>query len=291
MKEIVILSGKGGTGKTSIAGCFASLAQDKVLCDCDVDAADLHILLQPLTTEAHEFFSGQTACILSDKCTQCGLCSNLCRFDAIHDFVIDSSACEGCGFCYRICPEEAIVMSQNMAGHWFVSETDYGPMIHARLGIAEENSGKLVTTVRNEAKRIAEEKGFALIITDGPPGIGCPVISSLSGADLALIVTEPTLSGMHDMERVIGVCMHFRIPVLVCINKCDINNENTRKIESMCEELGIIVVANIPYNNLFTEALIASSSVTEYTNSSIATQITLMWKSIEGTLLGQGVFD
>jgi len=211
MKEVVILSGKGGTGKTSLAACFAVLSEDSVICDCDVDAADLHLLLSPLETEKHEFRSGQTACIDPERCTVCGLCQDECRFDAIHDFVVDPSHCEGCGFCSHICPEGAISMQENLAGHWFVSRTRQGPMVHARLGIAEENSGKLVTAVRNEARRIAQEQSLEYIITDGPPGIGCPVISSLSGAKLALIVTEPTLSGMHDMERVIGVSQHFQV--------------------------------------------------------------------------------
>lgn len=280
MKEVVILSGKGGTGKTSIVGCFAALAQNKVLCDCDVDAADLHLLLQPKSKEEHEFRSGQTAFIDSDKCTECGLCQDMCRFDAISNFTVDSASCEGCAFCAHICPEEAVVMKENHAGHWFISDTAYGPLVHARLGIAEENSGKLVTTVRNEAKRLAEEQELSYIITDGPPGIGCPVISSLSGANLALIVTEPTLSGMHDMERVIGVCSHFKVPVLVCVNKYDINEDNTRQIESMCRDLGIKVVAKIPFDNIVTDALIQGKSVIEHSDGEVSKRITSLWESV-----------
>ncbi len=280
MKEVVILSGKGGTGKTSIVGCFASLAQNKILCDCDVDAADLHLLLEPLSKKDYEFRSGQTAYIDSGKCTQCDLCQDNCRFDAINAYIVDSASCEGCGFCSHICPEEAIIMKENLAGHWFISDTACGPMVHARLGIAEENSGKLVTTVRNEAKRIAEEKGLGLVITDGPPGIGCPVISSLSGATLALIVTEPTLSGIHDMERVIGVCNHFSVPVLVCVNKYDINQKNTLQIESMCDDLGIEVIAKIPFDNIVTEALIQGQSVVEYSDGEVSQKIRSMWESI-----------
>ncbi len=280
MKEVVILSGKGGTGKTSIVGCFASLAENKVLCDCDVDAADLHLLLEPRSKEEHEFRSGQTASIDAVKCTQCGLCQDMCRFDAIHDFTVDPSFCEGCGFCSHICPEEAIVMNENLAGHWFISDTKHGPMVHARLGIAEENSGKLVTTVRNQARQMAEEQGLELAITDGPPGIGCPVISSLSGANLALIVTEPTLSGMHDMERVIGVCGHFKVPVLVCVNKYDINEKNTLQIESMCEDLGIKVIAKIPFDNIVTEALIQGQSVIEYSDGEVSQKIRSMWETV-----------
>ena len=221
MKEVVVLSGKGGTGKTSIVGSFAALAKSKVLVDCDVDAADLHLLLQPARRERHEFWSGQTAFIAEDRCTQCGLCQELCRFKAIKDFRVDPISCEGCGFCSRICPTEAITMKENLAGHWFISDTRYGPLVHAQLGVAQENSGKLVATVRQQERQMAEKEVADYIISDGPPGIGCPVISSLTGANLALLVTEPTLSGIHDLERVLGVCRHFGVPALVCINKYD----------------------------------------------------------------------
>ena len=284
MREIVVLSGKGGTGKTSIVGSFAVLAQNKVLCDCDVDAADLHLLLQPHIKEDHEFHSGETACIEQENCTQCGLCQDACRFDAIHNFIVDPASCEGCGFCSHICPEEAIKMRENLAGRWFISDTRHGPLVHARLGIAEENSGKLVTTVRNEAKRVAIEQGLEYIITDGPPGIGCPVISSLSGASLVLIVTEPTLSGMHDLERVLGVCRHFGIPALVCINKHDINMANTDKIQSQCHDLDVPIVARIPFDNVITEALIRGLPVVEYSTGGVADQITSLWESISGVL-------
>jgi MinD superfamily P-loop ATPase len=190
MKEIVVLSGKGGTGKTSIVGSFAAIAQNKVMADCDVDAADLYLLLQPKVLEEREFWSGQTAFIDSEKCTECGLCEEVCRFGAITDYAVDPISCEGCGFCYQVCPTEAITMRENMAGYWFISDTRYGPLSHARLGIAQENSGKLVAQVRQNAKSIAKKEKLEYIITDGPPGIGCPVISSLSGANLALIVTE-----------------------------------------------------------------------------------------------------
>ncbi len=284
MKEVVILSGKGGTGKTSITGCFASLAQSKVLCDCDVDAADLHLLLQPIDTSEHEFRCGQTAFIDSEKCTQCGICEENCRFDAIHGFTVDASSCEGCAFCSRICPEGAIHMRENLAGKWFISETEQGLLVHARLGIAEENSGKLVTTVRNEARRIAEEQGLDHIITDGPPGIGCPVISSLSGANMALIVTEPTLSGMHDMERVMGVCKHFGVPAAVCINKYDINEENSRQIESVCGRSGAEIVSRIPFDNVVTDALIRGLPVIKYSTGEVAQQIESMWQSVSQRL-------
>ncbi|MFC1957801.1 ATP-binding protein, partial [Chloroflexota bacterium] len=227
MKEVVVLSGKGGTGKTSIVGSFAALAKNKVLVDCDVDAADLHLLLSPSIKEGNEFWSGEVAVIDEENCTQCGLCQELCRFKAIADFKVDPISCEGCGLCSHVCPAEAVIMKENLSGHWFVSDTRYGPLIHARLGIAQENSGKLVAQVRQQARQLAEKDGFDCIISDGPPGIGCPVISSLSGVDLALLVTEPTLSGMHDLERVLGVCHHFGIQPLICINKYDINEDNT----------------------------------------------------------------
>ena len=193
MKEVVILSGKGGTGKTSIAASFAVLAQSKVLADCDVDAADLYLLLRPEVKKSEEFWSGQVAVIDKEKCTECGLCQELCRFGAIEDYFVDEVSCEGCGFCSRICPVDAIAMQPCMAGHWFISDTEYGTLVHARLGIAQENSGKLVTLVRNNAKLVAEGQNIDWIISDGPPGIGCPAIASLSGASLALLVTEPTL--------------------------------------------------------------------------------------------------
>jgi MinD superfamily P-loop ATPase len=217
VKEIVVISGKGGTGKTSLVGSFTSLAQSKVLVDCDVDAADLHLLLQPTMIEKHEFRSGQKAFIDADKCIQCGLCHSLCRFTAIRDYTVENVSCEGCGLCARVCPVQAINMQENLAGEWFISNTQFGFLVHARLGIAQENSGKLVATVRKQARKIAEENNLEYIISDGPPGIGCPVISSLSGVDLALLVTEPTLSGIHDLERVYSVCQHFNVPVLVCV--------------------------------------------------------------------------
>ncbi len=280
MKEIVVLSGKGGTGKTSIVGGLACLAEKKVLCDCDVDAADLFLLLDPVRRQDNEFWSGRTARIEPDKCTQCGLCQDMCRFDAIKDFMVDPAFCEGCAFCSHICPEEAIIMDDNLSGHWYLSDTRYGPLVHARLGIAEENSGKLVSAVRKEAWRVGEEMGLNYVITDGPPGIGCPVISSLSGASAALVVTEPTLSGMHDLERVIGVCKHFGVPAMVCINKYDLSEENTSRIESICRELGLEVVARIPYDDVITEALIKGVPVIEYTSGEVARQIESMWQSV-----------
>ena len=284
MKEIVVLSGKGGTGKTSIVASFASLAQSKVLADCDVDAADLHLLLKPKVKEKKEFWSGQVAFIDKEKCTECGLCQELCRFEAIKDFEVDPLFCEGCGFCYQVCPVDAIAMKDSMSGHSFISETKYGYLCHARLGIAQENSGKLVALVRQNAKLIAERENLDYIITDGPPGIGCPVISSLSGASLALLVTEPTLSGIHDLERVIGVCRHFGVPVLVCVNKYDLNEENTYRIESYCANEGIEVAARISFDNVITEAIVQGLPVVEYSNNKVTQQIKELWQIIPAKL-------
>jgi len=285
MKELVVLSGKGGTGKTSIVGSLAALAGDKVLADCDVDAADLHLLLEPTIRQKHEFWSGQVAVIDQEKCTQCGLCEELCHFEAIDDFTVDPVSCEGCGFCCRICPVEAITMKENLSGHWFISDTRYGPLVHARLGIAQENSGKLVALVRQQAREMAEKQGAAFIISDGPPGIGCPVISSLSGAHMALLVTEPTLSGIHDLERVIGVCRHFGVPALVCINKYDINEENSRRIEDYCLEQKVEVAARIPFDNIVTEAMVKGLPVVQYdSDGPVSRQIKLLWQNIAGRL-------
>ena len=280
MKEVVVLSGKGGTGKTSIVGSFAVLAKSKVMADCDVDAADLHLLLQPDTKEKSEFWSGQVASIDAEKCTECGLCQELCRFDAIHDFKVDPVSCEGCGFCAHLCPAEAIEMQENMAGHWFLSDTKYGPLVHARLGLAQENSGKLVSLVRRKARDIAEKESLDYIVSDGPPGIGCPVISSLSGANLAVLVTEPTLSGIHDLDRVIGVCRHFGVPPLVCINKYDLNEDNSRQIEDNCNKEKIEVVAKIPFDNVVTEALVEGVPVVEYSEGRVAREIGRAWDRI-----------
>jgi len=280
MKEVVILSGKGGTGKTTIVGSFAALVQSKVLADCDVDAADLHLLLSPSERQKSEFWSGQVACIDEDKCTECGLCQELCRFNAIKDFRVAPVSCEGCGFCSHICPVGAITMKENMSGYWFISDTKYGPLVHARLGIAQENSGKLVALVRQQAKHIAEEQGLEYIISDGPPGIGCPVISSLSGASLALLVTEPTLSGMHDLERVLGVCGHFGVPAMVCINKYDLNEENTCQIESQCLSQGVEIAGRVSFDNVVTESIVQGIPVVEYSNGRVTQEIERMWRTL-----------
>jgi MinD superfamily P-loop ATPase len=286
VREIVVLSGKGGTGKTSIVASLAAIAENKVLADCDVDAADLHLLLNPTVREEHDFRSGQVAVIDPETCTECGLCQELCRFDAIHDYTVDPIACEGCGFCAQVCPVEAVTMRECLAGRWFISDTRYGPLVNARLGIAEENSGKLVALVRQQAREIAEKNGYDYVISDGPPGIGCPVISSLSGASLALLVTEPTLSGMHDLERVLGVCQHFGVKAVVCINKYDLNEENTAAIKDYCRQNAVAVAAMIPFDNVVTEALVAGRSVVEYSDGAVSREIKRLWDKITGILAG-----
>jgi MinD superfamily P-loop ATPase len=284
MREIVVLSGKGGTGKTSIVGAFAALAQHKILADCDVDAADLHLILRPELKEEHEFWSGQTAFIDKGVCTECGLCRDVCRFQAIDNWIVDPVSCEGCGFCFHVCPVQAITMRENLAGHWFLSETRYGPLVHARLDIAQENSGKLVAMVRKQARKIAESEEASYIISDGPPGIGCPVISSLSGTDLALLVTEPSLSGIHDLERILDVCKHFGIITMVCINKYDINEDNTRRIERYCLTQGVEVAAKIPFDNVITEAMVHGVPVVDYTDNGVTHELERLWKLVSTRL-------
>lgn len=281
IRELAIISGKGGTGKTSIVGAFAALAGEKVLSDCDVDAADLHLLLSPTPLEEHEFWSGSVAVIDAEKCTRCGLCQESCRFDAIHDYTVGRVGCEGCGLCARICPVGAIQMRENLAGHWFISETRFGPLVHAKLGIAQENSGKLVHLVRQKAKEVAVRKGLEVTINDGPPGVGCAVISSLSGAGLACIVAEPSVSGIHDMERVLQVCHHFSVPALVCINKFDINEEGTEQVERYCEQQGVAVVAKIPFDTKVTQAQVQGVSIVEFTDdASLVGPIEAAWQAV-----------
>lgn len=280
MKEIVVLSGKGGTGKTTIVASLAALAKNKVLVDCDVDAADLFLLLQPKSQEVNEFWSGHVAVIDENKCTKCSLCGELCRFDAINEHTVNSTSCEGCGFCFHICPENAIIMNEKLSGHWFISETDYGSMVHAKLGIGQENSGRLVTVVRQQANRLAQEKNINLIISDGPPGTGCPVISSLSGATLALIVTEPSLSGMHDLDRILDVCHHFGVSPLVCINKYDLNEENSSRIEKFCSTKNTSVISKISFDTIAVDALVHHVPIVEYSKSRIDMQIRALWQSL-----------
>ena len=286
MKEVVIISGKGGTGKTSIAGCFAALTGNKVLADADVDAADLYILLEPTIHRQESFRGGHTAIITKDKCVECGECLELCRYDAISpDYVVDKVDCEGCGVCAHFCPVEAIDMQENVCGEWFISDTRYGPFVHARLGIAEENSGMLVTIVRHNAKLLAEEKGLDLIIVDGPPGIGCPVISAVTGANLVFIVTEPTISGLHDMQRVAALARHFNIPAAACINKYDLNPEMSDKIQRYCEKTGVRLLGMVSYDPVVSKALVEKKTIVEYGNGAVASEIKEIWMAL-AELLG-----
>jgi MinD superfamily P-loop ATPase len=282
MKQIVIISGKGGTGKTVLTASFAALGENKVLADCDVDAADLHLILHPEIKDRHEFRSGQTAAINGELCQQCGECIAVCRFGAINDeFYVDPVSCEGCAVCSHVCPEEAISMEENMSGEWYVSDTKYGPMVHAKLGIAEENSGKLVSLVRQNAKKIADEEKRDYVLIDGPPGIGCPVIASITDTDLAVIVTEPTLSGIHDMQRVVQVAKHFNIPVKVIINKYDINTDNSDAIKEMCTAQDIEIVAQIPFSEKASESIVSGTPLVEYADNSITEGIKSAWKKIK----------
>ncbi len=268
MKELTVISGKGGTGKTSLVAAFASMSRNAVIADCDVDAADLHLVLNPEVKEEHAFESGFTAIIDPSLCNECGDCLNLCRFDAIDDdFKIDSLSCEGCGVCADNCPVDAIRLEKDIGGAWFVSDTKYGPMVHAKLGVAQENSGRLVSIVRSRAKEIAEEQGRDVVIVDGSPGIGCPVISSVTGTDLILAVAEPTQSGRHDLGRVLELARHFRIKAAVCVNKYDLNKEITEEIRALCAGAGATFVGTIPYDAAVTEAMVAGMAVTEFSNS------------------------
>ncbi|HNQ50397.1 MAG TPA: P-loop NTPase [Candidatus Omnitrophota bacterium] len=282
MKQILVISGKGGTGKTVVTGSFAALAKNKVMIDCDVDAADLHLLLHPEVKERHEFRAGQTAVIDKKKCKECGECAKVCRYGAIkQDFSVETFSCEGCGLCSRICPHQAVRMEENIAGEWFVSGTEYGPFVHAKLGIAQENSGKLVAAIRQVAKDLAEKQARDYVIIDGPPGIGCPVIASMSGVDCALIVTEPTLSGLHDARRVMEVAAHFKVPVVLAVNKFDLNPAMTGQIETFCREQNVPVIGKIPFDKAVVQALVEGKTIVEYAQCAAADEIKKMWGCIQ----------
>ena len=281
MKQLTVISGKGGTGKTSLTAAFASIAKDAVFADCDVDAADLHLILKPKIKKTIGFKGLKIAEIDKAKCIDCKKCFEYCKFDAINNNIeLNKGECEGCGVCSYICPVDAIKMVDRNSGFTYISETRFGPMAHAMLKTAEEASGKLVTMVRENAKRICEQKHKRLIIIDGPPGIGCPVIASITGVNLVLIVTEPTLSAIHDLERVLGVSNHFGIRAVVCINKFDINLENTDKIESYCEKNNIDIVGKLPYDTDITRAMIKEKSIIEFSDDTTSEQIKIMWKKI-----------
>jgi MinD superfamily P-loop ATPase len=285
MKEFVVISGKGGTGKTSLTASFAALAPNAVLADCDVDAADLHLLLHPDIQQRTAFTSGVKATVIRDRCTQCGLCREVCRFEAIEEtYTINPFACEGCTVCAKLCPTQAIEVTDNVCGEWYLSETQYGPMAHARLGVAEENSGKLVAVVRQQARRLAEERGKSLLIIDGPPGIGCPVISAITGTDLVLVVTEPTLSGMHDLKRVTELTEHFTIPACVCVNKWDINPDMTQQIKAYCEERQLTYIGEIPYDTTAVEAVVRRMPAVELEDTALAQHIRELWRNLQSRM-------
>ncbi len=298
MKQVVILSGKGGTGKTSVAAAFAHLSSLKnspfktIFTDADVDASNLELVLSPTVITKEEFWGGSIAEINPDGCTSCSICMDICRFDAVivkeGIYTIDSHACDGCAACVYQCPTDTIMMKEQMVGEWYRSESLYGPLFHANLIPAQENSGKLVTLVKQQARLLGLDEAYDLVLVDGPPGIGCPVISAASGADLALIVTEPTASGVHDMHRVLETTQHFDIESLICINKADIYLEGTERIEEFCQEKGIRVVGKIPFDLAVTEAMVQGKPVSEYSpNSAASLAIGQLWTDIVDVLLGQ----
>ena len=286
LKQIAVVSGKGGTGKTTITASFAVLAHDIVIADCDVDAPDLHMLLHPQTMKTQKFKGPKLAMIDRTKCTECGLCKNSCRFDAINDNLqIDPFSCEGCGVCVIVCPEEAISLQERISGYAFISKTKYGIMSHARLNPGEANSGKLVTLVRHNARQIAEEENRDLILIDGPPGIGCPVIASVTGVDAGLIVTEPTMSGIHDLDRALQLLNHFNILPLVCVNKYDINRKNTEKIVKFCEKNKVEAAGKIPFDPIMTEAMVAGKTIVEHSpENMVSREIEATWKRVLSAL-------
>ncbi len=294
-REITVISGKGGTGKTTVTGSFAVLSNNQILADNDVDAADLHLLLMPRIREAHPFVGGTKAEVDSDACIACGKCADACRFGSFRldgpangvvdkTWRVDTLACEGCGLCALVCPANAIRTEDAITGDWYVSETNHGPMVHARLGIAEENSGRLVTQVRNRAGALAAELRAGKILGDGPPGTGCPVIASVSGADLVLVVTEPTVSGVHDMERVLDLAAHFGVAALVIINKADLNTEQAARIDAIAEKKQSRVIARIPFDRAVNDALMDGRTVVEYRESAAADAIRNAWEEAEKAL-------
>jgi MinD superfamily P-loop ATPase len=297
MKQLVILSGKGGTGKTSVAAAISHLASQElslVMADADVDAANLELVLEPANAQEHAFMSGQVAVIDAERCTLCGRCHDVCRFDAVTlgdwSYEIDSLACEGCLSCVHACPASAIEGQEQQAGVWFRSDTRFGPLFHARLFAGQENSGKLVTMVKQRGRLLALDEGRDLLVVDGPPGIGCPVISASAGADLALLVAEPTVLAMHDLKRVLQTLDHFGVPALACINKADLNPARADDIEEFCVDHGIEVVGRLPYDTVVTDALVQGQPVTAYQpGGAVAQSLRDTWARLRERLeLGDG---
>lgn len=285
MKELVMMSGKGGTGKTSVTAAFAGLAADVVLADCDVDAADLHLIFQPRNIETQVFRSGREAVIRPDCCTGCGRCRELCRFEAVDKaadgkFRIDGSGCEGCGVCVRFCPAGAIDFPEKICGEYHLAQTRVGPMIHAAMLPGAENSGKLVSEVRKLARQTAERERRQLILADGPPGIGCPAIAAITGADAVLAVTEPTAAGAHDLDRLLALTRHFGIRTLVCVNKYDLNADMTERIFQSARRSGAIGSGMIPYDRTFMTALSDGKSVIDFPESPAAEAIRQLWRNV-----------
>jgi MinD superfamily P-loop ATPase len=286
--EVVVLSGKGGTGKTSLVGALAALAPDKVLCDADVDAADLHLLLRPEVRVRHDFYAGHQAVIDPERCLQCKECLDWCRSGAISESLeINPLLCEGCGVCWYLCSAKAIDFPDNLCGEWFISDTRFGPLVHARLGIAEENSGKLVALVRREARRLAAEQGRTWILTDGPPGIGCPVIAALGDASAALIITEPSIAGRHDLERVAALARHFGLPVLVLVNKADLHWQTAQEIAQFCGEKGYGFLGFLPFDADFTRAQVEGKTIMEYNNKKLQALLQEVWDRLPSGIAGR----
>lgn len=297
MKQLVLLSGKGGTGKTSVAAAFAHLAHDGpsplrvVLADADVDAANLELVLGPQKIEQHPFVGGSLAVIDPARCEGCGLCWTACRFEAVIAgpvYRVDPIACEGCAACMYVCPTQAIRMDPQPAGHWYRSDTRYGPLFHAALRPAQENSGKLVTLVKQQARLHALDGGYQALIVDGPPGIGCPVISAASGADVALIIAEPTAAGIHDMQRALQTTTHFHIPSLVCLNKWDVYPDGAQQIEAWCRDQAIEVIGRIPFDQTITQAMVRGEPVTAYAADAPASRaLRSLWERVAAALLAE----
>jgi MinD superfamily P-loop ATPase len=281
MKEVVILSGKGGTGKTSLTAAFAALAQpNAILVDCDVDAADLHLVVKPNIEEQHPFISGKEASIRPDACIQCGRCETLCRFNAIENGQIDHTSCEGCGVCVAFCPQNAIDFTDRFCGYWMRSHSRFGPMLHARLEPAGENSGRLVSKIREEAHKLAKSNPVDWMLIDGPPGIGCPVIASVTGTTAVVAITEPTLSGQHDLQRLLRLTGHFKVPTFVCINKWDINPEMAKQIETDSPEQGAESLGRIPYDRAVTQSQIEGTTLYDQPPNAAADAIHQLWEHL-----------